>query len=203
MIRNIVFDMGGVLLRFDSRGLARAHTETEDDAKLLWRATLGGAWWHRLDRGGGDDEVLSKMLPDLPERLWPNAKALMEDWDESLAPNGEMVALAEELGENGYPRYLLSNTPWRFTRFRVKLPVLERFDGLVLSCQEGLIKPDPALYRLMFDRYGLKPEECFFIDDNSINIEGARFVGMSAHHFSGDMSALRRDLAAHGVNVSL
>lgn len=203
MIRSIVFDMGNVLLRFDTRGLVRSHTGSDGDADLLWRAGPGGPWWNRLDRGGDEGEVLEGILRDLPERLWPNARAMMERWDDFLTPIPETVALAKELGEKGYGLYLLSNTPRRFQRFRTKLPVLEQFDGLVRSCDEGLLKPDPALYRVLFDRYGLKPEECFFIDDNPMNVECAWHLGMRAHRFQGDVTALRRELRDCGVDAAL
>jgi len=203
MIRQIVFDMGNVLLRFDTLGAAAAHADSPADAELLRRMTIESPWWSAMDRGGDEKDVLRGMLPDLPERLHPNAKALMEDWDGFLFPIANMVDLAEELVGKGYGLYLLSNTPWRFRKFRVKLPVLERFRGLVLSCEEGLLKPDPALYHRLFDRYGLAPEECFFIDDNSPNIECARYLGMAAHRFSGDVAALRRDLREKGVDVAL
>jgi len=202
MIRQIVFDMGNVLLRFDTRGAAAAHTESPADAELLRRMTMESPWWQAMDRGGDERDALRGMLPDLPERLRPSAGALMEDWDRFLFPIADTVDLAEELIGKGYGLYLLSNTPWRFQRFRAKLPVLERFRGLVLSCEEGLLKPDPALYRRLFDRCGLAPEECFFIDDNSPNIECARYLGMTAHRFLGDAAALRRDLREKGVDAA-
>lgn len=195
--------MGDVLLRFDTRGAAAAHTDTPADADLLRRMTIESPWWTAMDRGGDEGEALRGMLPDLPERLRPNAQALMGDWDRFLFPIAATVDLAEELLGKGYGLYLLSNTPWRFQRFRAKLPVLERFRGLVLSCEEGLLKPDPALYHRLFDRYGLAPEECFFIDDSSPNIECARHLGMAACRFLGDAAALRRDLREKGVDVAL
>jgi len=203
MIRQIVFDMGNVLLRFDTMGAAAAHADSPADAELLRRMTIESPWWPAMDRGGAEKDALNGMLPDLPKRLHPNAEALLEDWDAFLFPLAATVDLAEELAGKGYDLYLLSNTPWRFRKFRGKLPVLEQFQGLVLSCEEGLLKPDPALYRRLFDRYGLAPEECFFIDDSSPNIECARYLGMTAHRFLGDAAALRRDLREKGVDVTL
>jgi len=201
MIRHIVFDMGNVLLRFDTRGAAAAHTDNPADADLLRRLTIGSPWWVTMDRGGDEQDALQGMLTDLPERLHPNAKALMEDWDAFLFPEAAVVDLAEELLDKGYGLYLLSNTSWRFQEFRRKLPVLERFQGLVLSCEEALLKPDPAIYRRLFDRYGLPPEECFFIDDNPLNVECAWHLGMAAHRFLGDAAALRRALKEKGVDA--
>lgn len=202
MIRNVVFDMGNVLLRFDTRGAAAAFAAAPGDAELLHQGVFQSPWWIRMDRGGDEETSLGGMLRELPQRLWPDVRELMERWDDFLIPIDGVIALAEELGEKGYRLYLLSNTSVRFRRFFGKLPVLRDFSGLVLSFEEGLLKPEPEFYRRLFDRYALRPEECFFIDDSPPNIEAAWNLGMEGFRFRGDVDALRRGLRSAGVDVS-
>ncbi|WP_371155790.1 HAD family hydrolase [Jannaschia sp. 2305UL9-9] len=78
-------------------------------------------------------------------------------------------------------------------------PELDRvFGTLVVSGREGLIKPDPAIFRLLCDRAGLSPEQCLFVDDKMHNVDGARAIGMAGHHFTG-AAGLRQDLVERGL----
>lgn len=200
MIRNIVFDMGNVLLDFHTLEAAQAFTETEEDARLLLRETIDSAPWVSIDRGGDPDAAFQEMLRALPRRLHDNARRLMERWDEWLFPT-PVNHLALELKEKGYGIYLLSNTSQRFERFSSKSSAIPQMDGAVLSWRERLLKPDPAIYRVLFDRYGLKAEECFFVDDNPLNIECARFLGMEGFCYHGEPDALRGELKYCGVEA--
>ncbi len=202
MIRNVVFDMGNVLLNFDTRGAAAAFAAAPGDAELLHQGVFQSPWWIRMDRGGDEETSLDGMLRELPQRLHGPARRLVAAFDQWLTPADGVIALAEELAGRGCPLYLLSNTSVRFRQFREKLPVLKDFAGLVLSFEEGLLKPEPALYRRLFDRYALRPEECFFIDDAPANIEAAWNLGMEGFCFRGGVDALRRGLRSAGVDVS-
>lgn len=200
MIRNIVFDMGNVLLDFRTLEAAQAFTETEEDARLLLRETIESAPWISIDRGEDADRAFQEMLRSLPERLHENARQLMERWDEWLFPT-PVNGLAVELKEKGYGVYLLSNTSRRFERFSSKAPAIAEMDGMILSWKEGVLKPDPAIYRLLFDRYGLRAEECFFVDDAPLNIECARHLGMEGFCYHGESDALRGELRRWGVEA--
>ena len=92
--------------------------------------------------------------------------------------------------DTGYGVYLLSNANLAVSRHREIVPLLERFHGVLFSADEGLVKPDPAIYQLLTRRYGLIPSECLFIDDNADNIEAARREGWQAYHFDGNAQAL-------------
>lgn len=200
MIRNIVFDMGNVLLDFRTLEAAEAFTDTREDARLLLRETIESAPWISIDRGGDGECAFQEMLRNLPERLHDNARRLMERWDEWLFPT-PVNGLAMELKEKGYGIYLLSNTSQRFERFSSKAPAIAEMDGMILSWKEGLLKPDPAIYRVLFARYGLRAEECFFIDDAPLNIECARHLGMEGFCYHGEPDALRGELRRWGVEA--
>lgn len=201
MIRQVIFDVGGVLLDFDPGAMTAAATDIEEDARLLRREIFSHADWSRLDRGEGEETVLRSMEARLPQRLHPQAKEVMAHWHESLRPLEETGALARELHSLGYPLYILSNAPFRFYDFRDMIPGYGLMTGVMLSCEEGLLKPDPALFRRMLDRFGLAAGECFFIDDSPLNVECAQWCGLHALQFRRDIGELRSALRAAGVPV--
>ncbi len=103
--------------------------------------------------------------------------------------------LVRELKDSGYGVYLLSNAGTRIHEQLDHMPAWELMDGAVVSAEERMMKPDPAVYQLLCDRYGLEPAECLFVDDNADNCEGARVAGMRAVRYTGDVSAIREELA--------
>ena len=105
-----------------------------------------------------------------------------------------LAELTDRLLEAGYRVYLLSNAGWDVSRNRHIIPRIERFHGVIFSVEEGIIKPNPELYRRLTDRFGLVPEECLFIDDNPDNIRGAQALGWQGYLFDGDVPALQRAL---------
>ncbi len=201
MIRQVIFDVGGVLLDFDPKTMVRAATEDPSDGALLQREIFAHADWSRLDRGEKEEVVLSSMKTRIPQRLWPQAESIMANWHRSLRPKEDMGELVRELHSFPYPLYILSNAPFRFYDFRDMIPGYGLMAEVMLSCEEGLLKPDPALFRRLLDRFGLTAQECFFIDDSPMNIEAAQWCGMGAFQFRQDLSELRAALRAAGVPV--
>jgi len=193
--------MGDVLLDFRHGVMDTAASLAEDrrDAQLLLREIFLSPWWIRMDRGGDEETSWNAILRALPPRLREAAGQVRENWDAWLIPIPQVNDLARELAGQGYGLYLLSNTSRRYYRFEAGLPVRELLRGKVLSCEEGVLKPDPVIYRRLLDRYDLKPEECFFIDDAPANIEAARYLGMAGHCFRDGVEALKRELKDHGV----
>ena len=198
----VIFDIGGVLMYFDTRALTAALTESGEDAALLHREVFEDIDWITMDRGGSEAEALERMKGRLPRRLHAPADRLIARWDEYLFPIPEMNALARELDALGIPLYLLSNTPDRFYRFRERIPVWPLMKGALLSFEERLLKPDPEIYRRLFSRFGLPPEECFFVDDSQANIEAARWCGMKGCLYRGDAGEVRGALRRAGIPVA-
>lgn len=202
MVKAVIFDMGNILLDYDTHALTAAFTDSAEDAALLHREMFEGPDWFIMDRGGTEEEALTHMKEHLAARLWPSADRAMAHWDDFLTPRPEINSLARELDGLGLPLYILSNTSSRFYRFREKIPVLPLIRGTLLSCEEHLLKPDLDIYRRLFARFALTPGECFFIDDNNANIEAARWCGMQAFHYRNDISRLRAALRQAGVSVA-
>lgn len=192
-IENIVFDMGNVLMTFDGPAFARHFTDTPQDAELLYSALFGRAEWALLDAGAIDHGTMRRIAEaHLPERLHPNLYACLEGWPERSEPLKEVCDLVVRLKHHGYGLYLLSNASTRIDLQLAGCPVYPLMDGRVVSGYERIMKPDPAIYRLLCARYGIEPATCLFVDDNADNCAGARVAGMTSFHFTGDAHALER-----------
>ncbi len=200
MIKNIVFDMGNVLLRFEPELFLDRWTHDEQDRALLRREVFRSVEWAMMDRGTLDEpEAEARILPRLPERLHKAAKGLIEQWDEPMLPVEGMLELVQGLKAAGYRTYLLSNASHRQHIYSQKCEAIGLLDGKLISADVQLVKPDPQIYRIFLDRFGLKANECVFIDDTPINVEGAVHEGMEGIVFHLDAAELRQKLAALGV----
>ncbi len=197
MIRNVLFDMGGVLLSFDPKVfIARLGLTDTADALLLEREVFRSVEWVQLDRGEiGDEEALASMLARIPERLHGAARQVFENWDEPRLAVEENCALVRELDAAGYGVYLLTNASLQHHRYWPKLPVSQVFGRRVfLSAEHHVIKPDPAFFEQALAMFGLEASECVFIDDVPLNVEAAVRCGISGIVYHGDPGLLRRQL---------
>lgn len=202
MIKNIVFDMGNVLIRFDPELFMDRCSVSEEEKALLRKEVFRSVEWVMLDRGTLDEAAAEKsILPRLPEQLRPVACRLIEAWDEPLLPVDGMLELVRTLKEQGYRLYLLSNAAARQHEYWKRAEAGRWMDGTLISADVKLLKPDPQIYRMFLDRFGLAAEECVFIDDTPINVEGAIHENMAGVVFNGDAEALKRELRALGIGV--
>ena len=184
-VQNVVFDMGGVPLDFNGPLFSHVFTTNEEDAAALDAALFSSPAWPLLDAGAITEETIERMAQArLPERLWPNLRECMAHWHEHQPVIPETSTLVERLHAAGYGCYVLSNAGTRFWRQKDRIPSFSVMDGWVVSAYEHLMKPDPAIYALLCQRYELDPSSCLFVDDNQDNVEGARKAGMSAYRFT-------------------
>ena len=196
MIRNIVFDMGGVLLHW--RPEKAYENASKEDGELLYRAVCGSPDWRAFDHGDFDEAgMIARAKSRLPERLHEDAVRLVR-WYEPTDPVDGMESLTEELKHRGFSLYLLSNTSEAFHRFRTRIPALRHFTGEFISADCHLLKPDPAIFGAFLKAFGLQAEESLFIDDSPPNAEGAETVGMDALVFT-DALRLRGGLREKGI----
>ncbi len=204
MIKNVIFDMGQVLIKFDEAFfIDRVGIEDPEDRKLLKREVYDSLEWAQMDRGTiTDEEGLERMKKRLPERLHDAAKKLTVEWVRPILPIPGVEKLVRELKANGYGIYLLSNASHMQKEYWPRIPGSELFDGRVVSAEEGFVKPQFEIYRILLDRYGLLPEECVFIDDAKNNCEGAFCCGIRPIVFHQDVGEVREKLREMGVNVN-
>lgn len=197
MTHNIIFDMGHVLLWYYPLPPCRALTDSEEDAQALFAAFFGGPLWVEVDHGRLDGTAFTDAVKALlPARLHPAVDALYRGLPENiLTPVEGMAELVEELLSRSTPVYLLSNAGKFMSRGRGCIPHIERFRGVMFSGDEGCVKPDPALYQRLMNRYHLHPEACFFVEDRADNLQTAQSLGWQTFPFTGDVQALRAALA--------
>ena len=203
MIKNILIDMGNVLVCWDPGLFIKRLGLPEADSRLLMNEVFRSVEWIQLDRGILDDEgALSKMYQRIPERLHDAVRQLVTSWEEPLIPMQETDQLVKELSENGYGLYLLSNASLRHGSYWPKFPVAQYFgDHLMISSTWKLLKPEAAFYEKALSLFGLLPEECVFIDDNPSNVEGAIYLGIHGIVYNQDTRELRSKLRELGVRI--
>jgi len=198
MYQNIIFDMGGVLLEF-SMGRIMEHFYgdlSREDRQLVWSAMRDSGHWPRWDRGEiGAQEVLQAICAHLPERLHERVRGHVPSFFEAMTPIPGTNALVRELKAMGRNVYLLTNVPSIFEQEKRRIPCLDCFDGILASYEAHLLKPEREIYLAFLERFGLRAEDCFFIDDMQANIDGAAAAGIAGHCFGdGDVARLRTAL---------
>lgn len=199
-MRNIIFDMGNVLIAYDpERFLDREGIADAGDRRRLNAAVFGSPDWARLDRGELDEpEFADLALARLPARLHAVARRLIFHWEQPMEPVPGMADFVRECKDRGMGVYLLSNASRRQREYWPDIPGSALFDGAVVSAFERCVKPMPGIYRILLERYGLNAEECVFVDDVPANVAAAKDAGMEGILFGGDVRALRTAvLGAH------
>jgi putative hydrolase of the HAD superfamily len=203
MIKNILFDMGNVLIRFDREHFIARLGVPPEDRPLLMREVFLSVEWIQMDRGIlPDEKAAAQICRRLPEGLHDAVGKLVSMWERPILPIDGMYELIGELKEKGYGIYLLSNASVRQHEYWPRVPASRFFDGKIISADEGVMKPHPDFYFRALERFGLAAEECFFIDDAPANVEGALHCGIPGAVFHANVSLLRSQLRAAGVNVS-
>jgi 2-haloacid dehalogenase len=195
----VVFDVGQVLVQWDPRHLYRTLFPDPDRMEFFLSEVCTPAWNLELDRGMDWDEALSERIARYPS-FEREIRAFWERWDEMVpgAIDGT-VRLLEALAADGIPLFALTNFNARtFARTRARFPFFRHLRGAVVSGEEGIVKPDARIYRLLTARYGLDPPQTLFIDDVHANVEAAQECGWQGLRFT-DPGALREDLARLGL----
>lgn len=203
MIKNILFDMGGVLLRFEPELFVSRLGLSAEDSALISREVFRSAEWVCLDRGSMTAEAaFDSMRKRIPERLVSAARRIYDTWDEPVLATEGTYELVRELSEKGYGLYLLSNAGVRHREYWPRLPVSRFFgDRLMVSAFYQLMKPEAEFYEKAFELFSLERSECLFIDDNPCNMEGAWRVGLDGIVYHGDPELLRVRLREKGVDI--
>lgn len=193
-MKNIVFDFGGVLVDWNPHHLYDKYFGSREKAEWFLNNICLYSWNLQMDGGKPFAEGVAELQAEHPE--WSEAIAIYHTrWIEMM--NGEiegMASVIRRLKMAGYGVYGLTNwSAETFPMIRDTYPVFQEFDGIVVSGEEHLLKPDAAIYKCLLERYDLQAEESLFIDDNADNVAGARNVGMKAIRFTSAVE-LEREL---------
>lgn len=195
MIRNIIFDFGAVLVDWNPHYVYDPYFGDPEKATWFIENICTAAWNKELDGGKPFSQGVAELSAQYPE--WaPEIELYHRNWKKMMggAIPG-MYDLVADLKQAGYGIYGLTN--WASETFYTIVddyPVFSLLDGMVVSGDVRLLKPDAAIFNCLLDKYGLEAEESVFIDDNAENVAGAIAAGLSAIRFTG-AAALREELA--------
>jgi 2-haloacid dehalogenase len=199
-VRAVVFDVGNVLYHWSPRALYERLIPDDQALDLFLCDVVTSEWHFQHDAGRDFADTSAELIAEFPEhemliRLWA------ERFEETITgPVAGMVELVEQLDAATVPLFGITNFSHEFwPPFRAKrAQVFDRFRDIVVSGDERLAKPDPAIYQLALSRFGLQPGEGLFIDDRPENVEAARANGFVGHVFT-DIQGLLPEMERLGL----
>lgn len=180
-IRNVVFDVGNVLIGFRSMDMLRDHGLDEERSKEFTRCIFMDSLWKEFDLENMSFEEVGRAYMDKYPKLAADVRWLMDHSELMAVPRPDVWEKVRELKKAGYRLYILSNySSVFFAKHTQGATFLEDMDGKVISCELHVIKPDEGIYRALLNRYGLKADECIFFDDLAENVDAAIRIGMQS-----------------------
>ena len=199
MIKNIVLDMGNVLFDYNPDVILNMFCSSDEEKEIIRKELFDGPEWLMGDKGEiKDRERYDLVKVRVPEKHHHALRNCAFKWDLCMKPLPGAVEFCRTVKERGYGIYVLSNASDLFYEYFPRLLPLDFFDGVFVSSDYLMLKPDEKIYRTFLEKYGLKAEECLFIDDREENVEGAKAVGFNGCVFDGDhkkISALLKGFA--------
>lgn len=197
----VVFDVGNVLVRWDPRLLYRDLIPDPERLDWFMQNVCTAAWNLEQDRGRSWEEAVALLVAEHPE--WEREiRAYDERWHETVPGIIEdSVATLKELKARGDKVYAITNfSREKWAECLIRFPFLQSFDGVIVSAHERLIKPDPAIFELLMQRYDLAAGDCIFVDDSARNVAAAGALGMQTVHFVEPID-LRSALRERGLTL--
>lgn len=202
MIKNVILDVGKVLVEWEPEAAFQKLGFDADTARIVGEATVLSPDWNELDRSAlSDEEMLAKFIANAPaneceiRKLWDNIGLAIYQYDYAKS-------WIQRMRQNGYRVYILSNyARWTYEKTQEALSFLEDVDGALFSFQVQQIKPEPEIYRSLLKRFKLKPAECIFIDDRQENIDAALAQGICGVRFT-TYAEVMEALKEYGVDCA-
>lgn len=200
-IKNIIFDIGNVLVAFQWEQYYKSFGYSKEVLDRLAKATVLDVDWGEFDKGVLTEEEVCQLFIDNDPGIEAQIRETQADIKEMLGRYDYAVSWIQELKEKGYHVYYLSNFSAKAYRECIHtLDFLPLMDGGILSYRDKMIKPNPEIYHLLMDRYQLVPSECVFLDDTGVNIEAAIREGIHGIIFKNKEQA-QEELRALGVDA--
>ena len=194
-VKNIILDMGNVLLDYNPNMILDRVCENEEEKAIIYKELFCGEDWIKGDLG----EITNSQRYDnvklrVPKELHYKLKECVEKWDICMLPVTGAQEFCKTVKEQGYKVYILSNACSKFYEYFPKHYDLDFFDGVVVSSDVHIIKPNVEIYNYLLDKYGIIPKECLFIDDRKENVEGAINAGMQSVVFNNNFDEILKIL---------
>lgn len=171
--------------------MLKKYSDNRNDQEILFKELFHSVDWLQFDRGTVKKEALKYTISQrVPTHLKNISLEILDNWYNDVHPIKEMEPIITSLKEQGFNLYILSNVSSDFHNFKFKIPNFSLFDGVFLSSDRKMLKPEKEIYQAFYAHFNLNPSECFFIDDMPANIESALNSGMSGYIFRNDFKQL-------------
>lgn len=203
MIRNIVFDIGGVLADFRIREFLMEKGFDGPVIKRILKASVMSPYWGRFERGELTEEETLQGFVSVDPEIADDLRTAFSSIEGMLIMRDYAIPLVKALKDSGLGVYYLSNYSKKaYDECARSLGFMPYMDGGLVSFRAGRTKPDPGMYRMFLDRYGLHAAECAFIDDTEENVEAAKELGFAGIVFRSpeDLCAALRDLGVSFIS---
>lgn len=192
MLKNIILDMGNVLLDYNPWIILDEVFDTREDKELILKELFEGPEWVQGDLGYiTNAQRYDLVCKRVPMRLHEKLKECVDRWDICMLPLDGAKEFCKLVKSSGYGIYVLSNACSEFYNYFPRYFDLDFFDGVVVSSDLHIVKPDLRIYKYLLDKYKLNANECLFIDDRQDNVDGAIKSGMKAHVFKNDFAEIK------------
>lgn len=201
MYKNIIFDLGNVLLNFNSEEYLKTKIIEDDKVSEVHKEIFKSKEWIMLDRGTITEEEAINILVKNSNQNGDLIRLAFENWYELLTPIEDSVMILKKLKNAKYKVYFLSNFHMlAFEYITKKYDFFNFFDGGIVSYREKLLKPEEEIYKRVIEEYQLNPVESIFIDDVQANIEGARKLDFETILFKSSKD-LTEELRRYNINI--
>lgn len=204
MIKNIVFDIGNIILEGKPKNALKYIDLLDKDKKVIEEIVFDNFKWINLDLGVDDfDSYFEKIKYDIPERIRDIAKDILINSHKYRKFNENVINLIKKLSNN-YKIYILSDNNFDTYNYLKTTELVNYINGWCISSNYGLLKRDIKLFEILFDENKLNPSECYFIDDNFNNVEIGKKFGMKGFVLDWENNkfiALIDDMKEKGINI--
>lgn len=203
MYKNIVFDLGGVVVGFDPQNYLADRFYDEVLEKELFSLTFGSNEWRRMDSGELTREQAYANMLEAARKAGHHfeVQAILDDWTSMLRTKASVVAVMKELHRRKYRLFYLSNISRDVLTMVEQRSFWPLFEGGVASCELLVNKPSPVIFETLLKKYDLERDETIFIDDYALNVKAAYDLGITAIQFQG-ASNLVQSLSSYGVELA-
>lgn len=205
--KTLVFDMGNVLISFDTHRILADRGLDEDEIRTFEDTVFRSPEWREFDRGTVEKSAFERPISRLPAPLAALAREMIFEHifvEAYMPPFPQTETLVRAAKRAGHPLYLLSNAGQDFYEYKKCIPALAYFDGLYISSDHKLLKPDRRIYLSFLETFSLQASDLIFIDDMQVNIDGAAAVGIDGICFNAScqpIEDLYAALAQKGVEI--
>jgi FMN phosphatase YigB (HAD superfamily) len=197
MIRNIIFDLGNVLISFLPSEYLEKNNYPPEKRDIILSDIFWGREWLLLDNGDLSTREAIDLIAKRSSLTRSEIALIFDKRTEIMFPHVNNVRLLPGLLKEGYRLYYLSNFPADiFEEVKRSYPFFKYFVGGIISADVRFSKPDPGIFRVLFEKFDLVAKECFFIDDNQENVIAAEKIGMTVFFTSGSAN-ISDDLYKH------